>query len=306
MEHEQFVLSLMQLPRVGRKSAWKIVRSIPIPPKSAGEFFSAISEAPDTPKTTSREDAEVAWQEAGKILDDARKQMIFVISATREDFPDRLRKIPDPPIVLFVKGDPECIKNTESVAIIGTREPSDFGKKVAHRFGQRGAEAGCVVVSGLAYGCDAAAHRGCLDGGGKAVAVLAHGLDRVYPKESRPLADEILAHGGCWVSEYAPGTRAQRSFFIERDRLQSGIASGVIVVETDIEGGTMHTVKFAESQGRLLAALQHPPEHSATGKSRGNALLIQEKRATPLKKAEDLCVFIIALKNAGGANGEIP
>lgn len=304
MEHEHFVLGLTQLPKVGRKSAWKIVRSVLIPPKSADEFFAAIRAVPATPKSTTRQHAQSAWEEAERILDDARKQMIIVMTAASDDFPGRLRRIPDPPIVLFVKGNPECIKRRESVAVIGTRDPSEFGKRVAHRFGQYGAEAGCVVVSGLAYGCDAAAHRGCLDVGGRAVAVLAHGLDRIYPKHSQSLAEEILSHGGCWVSEYAPGTRSQRRFFIDRDRLQSGIAGGVIVVETDVEGGTMHTVRFAENQGRPLAVLQHPPEHSATRKSGGNALLIREKRAKPLKEADDLCDFIVTVKNSARSDDD--
>jgi DNA processing protein len=291
--HEKFVLSLLRLPGIGRKSAWKIARaSQHTIPTTSDALFDAVSSAGAPRQGITRDDAAAAWDYAGRVLDTARQMQIVPLAATRPEFPRWLQSIPDPPLVLFIKGDVECIKTPLSLAVIGTREPTEYGKKVAHRFGQRGAESGCVIISGLAVGCDSEGHRGCLDAGGKTVAVLAHGLDRVYPKESRQLADEILAKGGCWVSEYPPGTRAQRGYFVERDRLQSGMSSGVIVVETDTDGGTMHTVRFAETQGKPLACLAPPKERASTNKTRGNCLLIQEKRATPLKTAEDLSTFI--------------
>lgn len=295
MEHERFILSLLQLPKVGRKSAWKIVKAHSDIARSVDELFDMVSRTPGAPKVTIL-DVERAWEDAEISLKEAAKKKIHVLAATREEFPKWLKDIPDPPIVLFIKGNEDCIKTPLCMAVIGTREPTDYGRRVAHRFGQRGAEAGYVVVSGLAAGCDFEAHAGCLDGGGRTVAVLAHGLDRIYPKSSEPLANEILEKGGAWISEYAPGVKAQRSHFVERDRLQSGLSSGVIVVETDIEGGTMHTVKFAEDQGRPLAALEHPVDLLFEDKTRGNVMLIQTKRAKPLKEATDFHIFISSVR----------
>ncbi|MBN8626026.1 MAG: DNA-processing protein DprA [Planctomycetes bacterium] len=297
MEHERFILTLLQLPKVGRKSAWKIVKSQQDIARSVNELFDVVSATPGAPKVSYPE-VERAWEDAEATLTDAKKKNIDVLAATRPDFPAWLKEIPDPPIILFIKGNRECISTPMGVAVIGTREPTDYGRKVAHRFGQRGAEAGYVVISGLAAGCDSEAHAGCLDAGGKTVAVLAHGLDRIYPKSSEALAHEIIEKNGCWISEYAPGVRAQRSHFVERDRLQSGLASGVIVVETDVDGGTMHTVRFAEDQGRPLAALSHPPDLIAFDKTRGNLMLIQAKRAKPLKEADDFKDFVSAVREA--------
>jgi DNA processing protein len=300
MDHELFTLSLLQLPGIGRKSAWKAIRAIKASVETGEDLYREASAVEGIRATFTQADASEGWTLAEEMLKKARKLNIRVIAAVSPDFPEWLRAIPDPPLILFVKGDIGGIQTRVSVAVIGTREPTDYGVKVAHRFGHRGAEAGCVVVSGLALGCDSAGHRGCLDAGGKTVAVLAHGLDRIYPKGSESLANEILDKGGCWVSEYPPGMRAQRSYFVERDRLQAGISGGVIVVETDIDGGTMHTVRFAQDQGRPVACLQHPPAMASEMKARGNQLLIREKRAVPLQSAEDLCTFISTIRQTAG------
>jgi len=153
MEHERFILSLLQLPKVGRKSAWKILQTRKAIAKSASELFKAVSDAHAAPKV-SKANAEDAWSEAEKILNRAKALRIHVIACTNEEFPAWLKSIPDPPLILFIKGDTSCITTPLGVAVIGTREPTEYGKEVAHRFGQRGAEAGCVIISGLALGCD--------------------------------------------------------------------------------------------------------------------------------------------------------
>lgn len=298
MEHERFILSLLSLPGIGRKSGWKVVQATKEIPKTSDQMLDLVADVDGLRVKVDRDKARAIWEQAEGTLNRAGELGISAISATRECFPVWIQSIPDAPMILFIKGNADCIRNSFAVAVIGTRQPSEYGQKVAHRFGQRGTEAGCVVVSGLAVGCDTAAHRGCLDAGGKAVAVLAHGLDSVYPKESRELANEILEKDGCWVSEYPPGTRAQRSFFVERDRLQSGLSGGIIVVETDTVGGTMHTVRFAETQGRLVACLKHPDtEAQSNDKARGNRQLLEEKRAIPLASSQDFSQFMECLKH---------
>lgn len=132
-------------------------------------------------------------------------------------------------------------------------------------------ETGATVVSGLAIGCDTAAHSGCLSVHGETIAVLAHGLDRVYPAVNRELVGEILDTGGCLLSEYPPKTRPFPANFVERDELQAGLSDGVIVVETGVKGGTMHTVRFSQEQRKPLACVKHPQ----------NSLQIRRLSATP-------------------------
>jgi DNA processing protein len=155
------------------------------------------------------------------------------------------------------------------------------------------AERGFVIVSGLAKGCDTVAHRGCLDAHGKTVAILGGGIDYIYPKENRPLADEILNTGGCLLSEYKPGMKPQPSFFVERDRLQSGLSQAVIVIETDVKGGSMHTVGFALSQNRLVACLGgHSGKYLSHPKVQGTKLLISDGKASRLSNLEEVESFL--------------
>jgi DNA processing protein len=306
MSHEQFALSLLNLPGIGRKSAWKIARSAKLIPETGKELFEVLASGNGSRGLT-LQNVEDAWAESARVLEESSQNCIQAWAASRPDFPKWIRDIPDPPLILYVRGDVDCIRTPLSVAVIGTREPTSYGELAARRFGKRLAEFGCVVVSGLAVGCDTAGHRGCLEAGGKTVAVLAHGLHSIYPKQSRELAEEILESGGCWVSEYPFGMRAQRSFFVERDRLQSAMSAGLIVVETDTDGGTMHTVRAAEAQGRLVACMYKPSEYKVTDKSRGNNLLVESQRATALTTAEDFGKYVEEARNRANRmslNGE--
>ena len=135
------------------------------------------------------------------------------------------------------------------------------------------------MVSGLALGCDAKAHEGCVEAKGAGVAVLAHGLDRVYPAANRELADRLLICGGCLVSELPVGVKPARWTFAYRDRIQSGLSDRVLVIETDVKGGTMHTVDFSLKQERPLACIDHPQQFHSASQTQGNRRLIQEGSA---------------------------
>ena len=188
---------------------------------------------------------ERAWEESGFRLQRTCDAGIQVIPFFGSEYPKRLRQIDDPPVVLFVKGEIQALHASESIAIVGTREPTPLGECAAERAGKLAAEAGVAVVSGLALGCDTKAHQGCVDANGIGVAVLANGLDRVYPAGNRDLANQILDCGGCLVSESPVGTKLTRWAFAYRDRIQSGLSDRVLVIETDVKGGTMHTVKYS-------------------------------------------------------------
>jgi peptide-methionine (S)-S-oxide reductase len=210
-------------------------------------------------------------------------------------FPESLKKIPDPPDRLYCLGNVDCLFETRSVAVVGTRKPTVAGKRIAENFGRQLAKRGWVVVSGLALGCDTAAHEGCLEGGGRTVAVLPGGIRNVYPSENQKLAERIVRSGGCLVSEYPPEARPEPYRFIERDRLQSGLSLGTVVVETDLEGGAMHTARFCLAQKRLLACVVPSKRFSSHPMAQGNWKLIREKRTLALKTPADFFERVVVM-----------
>jgi len=226
---------------------------------------------------------EEAFKKAEGILLKARHLGMRVLTPNDSDFPSGLRDMPAPPAVLYVLGNSLQIPTESAVAVIGTRQPADYGEKAAEEIGETLAEKGLAVISGLALGSDAAAHRGCINGRGYTAAVMAHGLDqRTYPRDNEGLARRIINSGGWLVSEYPPGTEANRSLFVDRDRLQSALSAGVIVIGTDIKGGTMHTVRFAAEQKRPLACLDYPQDLASHPKTQGNQMLIRKGAAFPI------------------------
>jgi len=168
-------------------------------------------------------------------------------------YPYLVRQIPYPPPLLFVHGDLSCLRAPQ-LAIVGTRNPTPLGRETAHRFAAHLAEAGLVITSGLAFGIDAAAHQGALAGGGRTIAVMGTSLDRVYPARHRDLAHAVADHGAL-VSELSTGTPAAAENFPRRNRLISGLALGVLVVEAAIRSGSLITARQANEQGREVFAI---------------------------------------------------
>jgi len=170
-----------------------------------------------------------------------------------DDYPEMLEQIPGAPLLLYVNGDVDFL-HLPSLAVIGSRNPTQGGSRNAQEFSRHLAQRGFVIVSGLAQGIDAAAHRGALDAGGKTVAFLGHGIDRVYPAANRDLAHAIAASGAL-VSEYPLGSPPERWHFPERNRLISGLCLGTLVVEAARRSGSLITARLAAEQGREVFAL---------------------------------------------------
>ncbi len=175
------------------------------------------------------------------------------LDAASDDYPALLRQLRDSPDPLFVAGDPTCL-HLPAIAIVGSRNPSRGGAENAYQFSRHLARAGFCIVSGLAQGIDTAAHRGALDGGGPTVAVLGHGLDQIYPRANRALAETIAASGAV-ISEYPAGTPPLRGHFPERNRLISGLCIGTLVVEAAKRSGSLITARLAGDQGREVFAI---------------------------------------------------
>lgn len=213
------------------------------------------SASPQVAKALAIEAAEV-WRRAQNWADDqivaAEKHNARIISAVDSDYPGLLCETRDDPFLLFVKGHFASIPR-QSVAIIGTREPTQHGKRIAQRITQFFVEQRWSIVSGLALGCDSIAHQAALDAGGHTVAVMAHGLQMVAPSSHRKLAQDILNAGGALISEFPFGRDATGPQFVKRDRTQAGMAQGVVMIQSDIKGGSLHASRAALDYERWLA-----------------------------------------------------
>ena len=168
-------------------------------------------------------------------------------------YPPLLRQISYPPPLLFVRGAPDCLRAPQ-LAIVGTRNPTPLGRETAHSFAAYLAGAGMVITSGLALGIDAAAHQGALASGGRTIAVMGTSLDRVYPAKHRDLAHTIVEQGAL-VSEFPIGTSPVAGNFPQRNRLISGLALGVLVVEAAAQSGSLITARQAVEQSREVFAI---------------------------------------------------
>ena len=207
-------------------------------------------------------------------------------------FPPRLRDIPDPPAQLWIRGDLSLAGH--AVAVVGSRRASPGALETARRLAAGLAGIGLTIVSGLARGCDAAAHRGALDASGRTIAVLGSGLDVIYPPEHDRLAEEIARHGAI-ISELPPGSPPLPHHFRQRNRLISGLSVGVVVIEANERSGSLITAGFALAQGREVMVV---PGTVHAGRNRGGHLLIRDGAAL-VENAEDvLAVLLHALPPA--------
>lgn len=174
-------------------------------------------------------------------------QTIRSVGKNDPEYPKLLSEIEYPPSPIFVRG---FLPSTDCVSIVGTRKASPEGKYAAKRISFELASRGICIVSGLAFGIDEAAHIGALEAGGRTIAVLANGLDSVYPKQHERLAEDILSAGGCLVSEYPEGTPPFPSRFLERNRIISGFSKATIIIEAPARSGSIATANHAACQGR--------------------------------------------------------
>jgi DNA processing protein len=202
---------------------------------------------------------------------------------TDPGYPERLKEIDDSPPVLYTRGN-MAPADEWSVAVVGTRRPTPYGRQVAEELSHQIAANGVTVVSGLARGVDAIAHRAALAAGGRTLAVLACGLDMVYPPEHARLAREITENGAL-ISEQPLGTQPRGDFFPRRNRILSGLSLGVLVVEGDVKSGALITANFALDQGREVFAV---PGSIFSPQSRGPNQKIQRGEAKLVLKVDDV------------------
>lgn len=245
-------------------SPWAVLTATAVELTGAGcsaALAQAIQRGPDA-RARERIDQE---------LDTIDRLKLSVVTCLDEDYPARLRMIPDPPPVLYVAGRLEP-SDQYAVAIVGARRASQAGRVLAEELSRDLAASGFTIVSGLARGIDAAAHRGALAAGGRTVAVLGCGVDRTYPPEHDKLRGQIEAHGAV-LSELPLGSPPHSYHFPRRNRIISGLCLGVVVAEAAIESGSLITARLAADQGREVFAV---PGFAKAANSRGPNGLIKQ------------------------------
>ncbi len=212
------------------------------------------------------------------------KHNAYALTWLDESYPPSLRDIPQSPPVIFIRGT-HGPQFDEAVAVVGTRHVTPYGRQAAEHFCTVLAEAGVAIISGLARGVDAIAHRVALEHGAPTVAVLAGGIDQVYPRENAGLAERITEHG-CLVSEYPVGIPARRDYFPRRNRIISGLAKAALLIEAGEGSGALHTANWAFEQGRDVFAI---PGSIFSRQSYGTNQLIRENTAKLVATPEQLC-----------------
>ena len=253
MEIELACLTLSTIKTYGPKRINALLERIDVSTISKpADFIEKIRSSDLKIKVPKLEELESSFDKAVLTLNSLENTDINLTTILSEDYPFRLKEgVDNPPTIIFYKGKLENISE-KAVAIIGTRDPTEESIQVANNLTIEMAKRGYCIVSGLAKGIDTVAHKGALENKVPTVAVLAHGLNTVYPKENTDLASSILENGGVLLSEYPPDEKIAPYQFVARDRIQSALSTTVFVVQTKVDGGTMKTANFANKQGREL------------------------------------------------------
>lgn len=206
-----------------------------------------------------------------KVEDEFFKFGISAVTYVSKDYPEKLKVIADPPLVLYTKGD-KSLLNKKSISIVGTRTPSEYGKIVCEKFTKELSSAGLVTISGLAFGIDAIVAESTLEVGGKTIAVLGGGLDSIYPASNTNLAKRV-EENGLLISEYRIGVKPVSYSFVNRNRIVSALGLGTLIIEAGKKSGTMTTARFAIEQSRELFVV---PGNIYSKTSEGTNYLIDE------------------------------
>ncbi|WP_394779346.1 DNA-processing protein DprA [Undibacterium sp.] len=277
-------IRLEQSPGVGQETARKLLAAFGLPAQIFTAGFAALrSVVPDRIALPLSEPiTEQTQQQIAKTLEWCAQPGNRALTLADAGYPPALLNIPDPPIILYVKGRTELLE-AASIAVVGSRNATVQGIDNAEKFSESLSRGGWTIVSGLAAGIDAAAHNGGLRGPGSTIAVIGTGADIVYPARNRALA-HLIAEGGCIVSEYPLGMPAIAANFPRRNRIISGLAKGVLVVEAAAQSGSLITARMAAEQGREVFAI---PGSIHSPLAKGCHLLIKQG-AKLVESAQDI------------------
>jgi DNA processing protein len=278
-------LALNMTPGIGPRAATKLLEHFGSAERVFGSRRRELEALRLRPETVDSILARDTFDKAAEEIDRVREMGADVLILDDGVYPALLKEIQDPPITLYVKGKwMECL-DQPCVAMVGSRRCSTYGQNAALMLARDLAEKGVTIISGLARGIDAAAHRGALDAGGKTVAVLGTGLDQVYPRDHKKLVEEILESGGAIVSEFPLETPPAPQNFPYRNRVISGLSLGICVVEASEQSGSLITARLAMEQNREVFAV---PGNITSKTSFGSNYLIKGAGAKLVQQWQDI------------------
>ncbi len=280
------LVALSLVPGVGSRRMRTLMSSMGSAEAVLGASAASLASVPGIGRDLA---VQIATADYGKAVDEqfsrAEKAGAGIVTLGDPNYPFLLRQIHDPPVFLWMRGRlPVSDAPARALAVVGTRRMSPYGLRVTGELTQALVREGFLIVSGLAYGVDAAAHRVALDAGGCTIAVLGSGIDRIYPARHTRLAEELMVEGAL-LSEYAPGAAPDGVHFPRRNRIVSGLALGTLVVEAYEEGGALITARLAVEQNREAFAV---PGSVHSPSSAGVNRLIQKGEAKLVQSVEDI------------------
>ncbi|MGQ3888443.1 DNA-processing protein DprA [Legionella sp. CNM-1927-20] len=298
MNNKHYLLALNQIPSIGPRTIKKFLTRWPL----LADMFALSQLQLETAGIPTKLASAIKKFDLGKIELDLNWEKLtshHLITWEDDHYPNLLRQIYDAPPVLYARGDLTCLEHL-TVAIVGTRKPSVTGSQAAWQFAFDLATNGITVVSGLALGIDAQAHRGCLVGGGKTIAVLGTGVDCVYPKSHTGLAEEV-ANNGLLISEFPLKSQPTAGHFPRRNRIISGLSLATLVVEAAIQSGSLITARLALEQNREVMAI---PGSINNPQARGCHHLLQQG-AKLVTSINDI-LSELGIKHVSSKNKESP
>jgi len=296
-EEIRHILALLEIKDLGSVSIRKIIQTfgsaIKVFYSEPEEIASLTGIKLDTAKKIK---SFSNWQKIDDLTNQCEKKQIKILSINDESYPQLLKEIYDPPVVLFCKG-MLLPQDNFGLAVVGSRQLSDYGKRVTEKFAFELASCGITIVSGLARGIDSVAHLSALSAQGRTIAVLGSGILKIYPPENKKLSEQITQSGAI-LSEFYPETPPKRENFPKRNRIISGMTVGTLVTEATTNSGALITAKLALEQGREVFAV---PGNITSKNSEGTNFLIK-KGAKLVQKIEDILEeikpFIPSLKES--------
>lgn len=254
-----------------------------------------------------KEESFLSWQKHLLVLEQAlaisQENGVQQVNLFEKHYPPLLRFLKNPPLILHYQGNIEHLQHGPLLTWIGTRKPNPLSQRLGKRIAQQWVDSDIHLVSGLAEGSDAIGHQAAVDAGKATTAILGHGLQQIYPSQHRRLAEQILENGGALITESLWGVQPHRGLFVRRDLLQAGISDATFVLETTLDGGSIHAMKGALSLKRPLLALQYSPKiietycHASTlEKLTGNHHYITSGLASAIESRVDIQYWITHLQ----------
>jgi len=280
-----YYIALTQVVGIGSITTRKLLKLYEKPENIFNEKKSSLLKIPlITYKVLDSLKSKEILIKAEKEIKFTQKYDIDVITIDNDNYPYRLKQIPDAPLVIYVKGDID-LNPLKSIAVVGTRKATEYGKDITKKIVKGLKSSSAHIVSGLAYGIDSVSHKSALENNLLTVAVLGHGLDIIYPDRNRDLAKLIIEKGGALITEYCSETNPDRENFPKRNRIIAGLSDAIVVVEANMKGGALITAELAFSYSRDVFAV---PGRAIDTYSQGCNWLIKTNKAGLISSAEDI------------------